>query len=214
MVMLLNPAPHGGHGTEAPSAWVRRWAGLARPDAAALDLACGRGRHSRYLLSQGLRVLALDRDEAALAALHTAEPAACASGQLVLMARDIEQGEPDAVLPPGPFDLIVVTHYLWRPLWPTLLQRLAPGGVYLHETFADGQQTIGKPSRPQFLLQPGELLHACKNLRVVAFEDGFEPASGSAPGRFVQRIAAVRPPPSHADTAPARWALNTLSSGA
>ncbi|MFZ3118537.1 MAG: SAM-dependent methyltransferase, partial [Variovorax sp.] len=100
---------------------------------------------------------------------------------------DIEAG-------PWPFDgrqfaAVVVTNYLWRPRLPDIVAAVAPGGVLLYETFATGNETVGKPSRPDFLLQPGELLAACTGLRVVAYEDGFLPA----PERFVQRIAAVRP---------------------
>ena len=85
-----------------------------------------------------------------------------------------------------------MTNYLWRPLLPTLLDSLAPGGVLIYETFAQGNETVGKPSRPDFLLRPGELLALCRGLRVVAFEDGFEAAAPAQAARFVQRIAAVR----------------------
>jgi hypothetical protein len=61
--------------------------------------------------------------------------------------------------------------------------------VLIYETFTVGNETVGKPSRPDFLLQPGELLGACHGLRVIAYEDGFL----DEPARFVQRIAAVRP---------------------
>jgi hypothetical protein len=90
------------------------------------------------------------------------------------------------------FDAVVVTNYLWRPLLPTLLASLAPGGVLIYETFAAGNETVGKPSRPDFLLQPGELLQLCQSLRTVAYEDGFETALAGTTARFVQRIAAVR----------------------
>lgn len=106
------------------------------------------------------------------------------------MVADIENG-------PWPFAgrqfaAVVVTNYLWRPLMPTLLGSLAPGGVLIYETFTQGNETVGKPSRPDFLLRTGELLDTCRDLRIVAFEDGFqEGPQGQAP-RFVQRIAAVR----------------------
>lgn len=87
------------------------------------------------------------------------------------------------------FDAVVVTNYLWRTLLPVIVHSLAPGGVLLYETFAIGNETVGKPSRPDFLLQHGELLTACAGLHVVAYEDGFL----ATPPRFVQRIAAVRP---------------------
>jgi SAM-dependent methyltransferase len=100
------------------------------------------------------------------------------------------------------FDAVVVTNYLWRPLVPTLLASLAPGGVLIYETFAEGNETVGKPSRPDFLLRPGELLEVCKGLRVVAFEDGYQ----DAPARYLQRIAAIRES-SPAPVAP-RYVLN------
>jgi hypothetical protein len=86
------------------------------------------------------------------------------------------------------FGAVVVTNYLWRPLWPLILNSLAPNGVLIYETFSTGNDTVGKPSRPDFLLNPAELLGVCSALRIVAFEEGFE----QQPERFVQRIVAVR----------------------
>lgn len=173
------------HGLGSASAWVRRFTPLLPPGARVLDVACGGGRHLQWLASQGHRVTGVDRDAAALAHVQAAVPGA------ELLLADVEDG-------PWPlagrqFDAIVVTNYLWRPLFPALLGCLAEGGLYLHETFADGHQHIGRPSRPDFLLQRGELLRVCAGLRVLAFEDGYEgPAAGSPDtGRCVQRIAAV-----------------------
>lgn len=182
MSMTHAPAPTPAavpHGLEPPSAWVQRWAHLIRPGGTVLDVACGHGRHVRWLAQQGHPVTGVDRSPEALNTV-------AAWGHTVLA--DIENG-------PWPlagqrFDALVVTNYLWRPLWPVLLASLAEGGVLLYETFASGHETVGRPSRPDFLLQPGELLQVCAPLRVVAFEDGF----CQQPARFVQRIAAVRPP--------------------
>ena len=179
------------HGAEAPSEWITRWAHLLPPSARVLDVACGAGRHTRWLANQGHRLTAVDRNPEALAGLEHVARVLCA---------DIENG-------PWPlnaerFDAVVVTNYLWRPLWPTLLDSLAPGGVLLVETFAHGNASVGKPSRPDFLLQPGELLQHCHGLRVVGFEDGF----CEAPARYVQRICAVREAMPPADP-PARYRL-------
>ena len=87
------------------------------------------------------------------------------------------------------FNAVVVTNYLWRPLLDVIRQSLAPGGILLYETFAQGNETVGKPSRPDFLLRPGELLQAFGGLRIIAFEDGFL----AEPARFVQRLVAVAP---------------------
>ena len=172
------------HGDEPASAWVRRWSHLAPAGGSVLDVACGRGRHARWFHALGHRVTALDRSAEALAAIGL--PAE----RFETVLADIENG-------PWPlagrqFDVVVVTNYLWRPLLPTLLASLAPGGVLIYETFAAGNETVGKPSRPDFLLQPGELLQLCQSLRTVAYEDGFETALAGTTARFVQRIAAVR----------------------
>lgn len=184
------------HGDEAASAWVRRWSHLLPAGASVLDVACGRGRHTRWLHALGHRVTALDRSAEALAAIGL--PAE----RFETVLADIEGG-------PWPldgrqFDALVVTNYLWRPLLPTLLASIAPGGVLIYETFAAGNETVGKPSRPDFLLQPGELLQVCRTLRTVAYEDGFEAGSEGSNGRFVQRIAAVREQPVGA---PSRYRL-------
>lgn len=165
------------HGTEDASPWIQRWTHLVPPGGTVLDLACGRGRHLRWFAARGHPVTGVDRDPEALQGLRDL-------GEVI--QADIENG-------PWPFagrqfQAVVVTNYLWRPLFPRILAAVAPGGVLLHETFAQGNETVGKPSRPDFLLASGELLRAYAGLRVVAFEDGFL----EAPPRFVQRIAAVR----------------------
>ena len=181
------------HGPQTPSAWVLRWAPLLPPGARVLDLACGHGRHARYLAARGALVTALDRDEAALALLRKV-------AGINILAVDIESAPWPFVA--GAFDAIVVTNYLHRPLFPQLAAALTPGGVLIYETFMAGNERYGRPSNPQFLLRPGELLSAVQGLRVVAFEEGFE----ADPPRFVQRIAAVR---EHAAAAlPARYRLS------
>lgn len=168
------------HGSEAPSDWVQRWSHLVRPGGTVLDVACGRGRHAQWFYGQKHPLALVDREQAAINSI------AIPAQHCEKVVADIENG-------PWPFagrsfDAVVVTNYLWRPLMATLLDSLAPGGVLLYETFAQGNETVGKPSRPDFLLRPGELLEVCRGLRIVAFEEGFR----DAPPRFVQRIAAVR----------------------
>lgn len=161
-----------------PSDWVRRWAPLIRPGGTVLDLACGSGRHLRWLAAQGFALTGVDRDAEALAPL---------AGLAEIIPADIEAG-------PWPlagrrFDAIVVTNYLWRPLFPLIRAALADDGVLLYETFADGHQALGRPSRPDFLLQPGELITLAAGLRIVAYEAG----RLEDPPRVVQRIAALGP---------------------
>ena len=179
-----------------PSPWVRRWAPLIRPGGRVLDVACGSGRNLRWLAAQGFELTGVDRDAVALAPLQ---------GLAETVVADLEGGP--WPLPGRRFDAVVVTNYLWRPLWPAMRAALADGGVWIHETFAAGNETVGRPSRPAFLLQPGELLRAAEGLRIVGYEDGFL----DAPPRFVQRIAAVAAPA--AAGTPARYPLAGPAAG-
>jgi len=160
----------------APSPWIERWAHLIAPGGSVLDVAAGSGRHALWLHERGRRVTAIDRDAAAMAML---------SPHVEAIPADIE-GDPWP-LAGRSFDAVVVTNYLWRPLLPVLVAALAPGGVLLYETFAAGNETVGRPKRADFLLAHGELLDACAGLRIVAYEDGFL----ADPDRYVQRVAAV-----------------------
>lgn len=171
--------PH--HGL-APSPWVRRFAPDLPAGGAVLDLACGKGRHTRLLLELGHPVLAVDRDLSGLADL------ADASG-LETREVDLEDGQP----PPFAarrFAGVVVTNYLFRPLLPALIQAVAPGGLLIYETFARGNERFGKPANPDHLLKPGELLEAVRgSLRVLAYEDLVVERPWPA---AVQRISARR----------------------
>lgn len=168
-----------------PSAWVQRFAPLIARGGVALDLACGQGRHARLLAGLGHAVEAVDRDAAALAGLAGVPHVATRQS-------DLEGG-------PWPFagrtfSAIVVCNYLHRPLFPLLVEALADGGVLIYETFMRGNERFGRPSNPEFLLRPNELLEAfgpasCPQLVVVAFEQGEAAEPKQA---VVQRLCAVK----------------------
>jgi SAM-dependent methyltransferase len=154
---------------------------LIRPGGLVLDLAAGNGRHSRLLIEHGFAVRAADRD---ISALQTLAGPRCEVSQV-----DLETGAP---WPLGHgYDGIVVTNYLHRPLLPGIAAALAPHGVVIYETFALGNERVGRPRNPVFLLCPGELLDAFAALTVVAFEEGELTTPRPA---VVQRIAAVAGP--------------------
>lgn len=170
----------------AASIWVRRFQPLVPkmngPDSAVLDIAAGRGRHARLFLELGYAVVAVDRDVEGLADLRG--HSACE-----IVAHDLEDATP---WPFGArrFAGIVVTNYLWRPLLARLPDLLAPGGVLIYETFAEGNERFGRPSNPAFLLRAGELLEAVRGrLLVIAYEHG--ETSDPRPA-IVQRLCAVR----------------------
>jgi len=167
------------HGLSPASEWIQRYAALIRPQGTVLDVACGAGRHMQFLSGLGLSCLGIDQSEVALKHAQAHGEVICA---------DIEGAA--WPIPGRRFDAVVVTHYLWRPLFPLMINALNEGGVLLYETFAQGQETVGKPSRPEFLLRPGELLEVAQihGLAVVAFEDVWL----DHPRRRMQRLVAAR----------------------
>ncbi|MDP1998419.1 MAG: class I SAM-dependent methyltransferase [Rhodoferax sp.] len=185
------------HGLGEASDWIQRWSHLVRPAGRVLDLACGHGRHMRWFAQQGHVVTGVDRSADAIQAV-------AGLGEAVLA--DIENG-PWPLIQANEvrqFDAVVVTNYLWRPLFERISDSLAPGGILIYETFASGNETVGKPSRPDFLLQPSELLNAFAHLNIIAFEQGFL----ADPPRFIQRLVASSPgEPGSTGQIPARYTL-------
>ena len=148
----------------APSAWVLRFAPLIAPAGAVLDVAAGAGRHARWFHASGHAVVAIDRDTMPLADL-------AGRPRVEIVTADLESGTPWP-LAGRRFAAVVVTNYLHRPLRPILGEAGAPRGLLIYETFAAGNEMFGKPSNPDFLLRPGELLEAVRGrLRVLAYED-------------------------------------------
>ena len=185
------------HGLGAPSSWINRWSHLVVTGGTVLDIACGQGRHMKWFAEKGNAVTGVDcSPEAVHAAAEFGEAvlADIENGPWPLMNRDQTRQ----------FNAVIVTNYLWRPLFPVIAQSVAPGGLLIYETFAKGNETVGKPSRPDFLLRPAELLQVFANMQIVAFEEGFL----ENPARFVQRIAAVQVESSDTtDASPTRYTL-------
>lgn len=165
-----------------PSPWIERHLGGVKPGGKVLDVACGAGRHMRLALDRGFEVTGVDRDTNAAAAAGLAtEPRAR------LLTADLEDGRPWP-FSPASFDGVIVTNYLWRPILPAIVATVATDGVLLYETFRVGNEHHGRPSRREFLLEPGELLDAvARQLVPVAYED----VTLAEPLRCVQRICAV-----------------------
>jgi SAM-dependent methyltransferase len=168
------------HDTE-PSGWVRRFVPLAKAGGRVLDLASGSGRNARWLAAHGWQVEAVDRDASALAPLHGV-------ANITTRVADLENE-------PWPyagqqFDAIVVCRYLHRPLLPLLARSLTAQGVLIYETFMRGQEGFGRPTNPDFLLWPNELLISFgTELILLAFEQGIVQAPQPA---VLQRICMVK----------------------
>ena len=168
---------------DAPaSSWLLSNTDLIPRAGRALDVACGRGRHARWLAERGLSVLAVDRDAAAIGALR--EEAARLGLPLEARVRDLEAGEAGLGVGDDTLDVVVVFHYLHRPLFPALVRALAPAGILVYETFTVDQAGQGKPTNPDFLLRHGELRERVRPLTILRERDGlFE-------GRHVAAVVA------------------------
>ena len=166
------------HNAKDPLAWVVQHTGHIAEGGRVLDVACGSGRHTRYLLDLGFRVTAIDRDISRLADIIEDE-------SLRVLEYDLEDGT-RWPLPGETFDGIVITNYLFRPLFPRLAEALSEGGVLIYQTFAAGNEAYGKPRNPDFLLLENELQEFFgEKFKVLAFHQGFVETPSPA---VVQRI--------------------------
>jgi SAM-dependent methyltransferase len=160
--------------TESPSDWVVRWAPEVKRGPV-LDVACGGGRHAVLFRDRGFDVVAVDREPVSLE-------------KVTFVTADLEGGHPWPFSGQR-FGAIVVANYLHRPLFPHLLGSLEEGGVLIYDTFMAGNERFGRPSNPAFLLHPGELLQAFRELEVLGFEQG--EVAGPKPA-MKQRLCARR----------------------
>ena len=173
----------GAHGG-IPSVWVKRFLGGVRAGGRVLDVACGGGRHMRAARCAGFSVTGVDRNLAGTADLAGAEG-------VQLFEMDLETGAAAPLSTQfgiGAFDGVIVTNYLWRPIMKDVVAMVRADGILIYETFALGNARHGRPSNPDFLLKPGELLDAIRpDLTAIAYEH----VTRGDPERGVQRVAAV-----------------------
>jgi SAM-dependent methyltransferase len=167
-----------------PSLWIVQHAALAPSGGRVVDVACGAGRNGRHFWKRGHPTVFLDIDCTKVNDLTGAD-------DVDIREVDLESElPPQWLFTPATLDVVVATNYLWRPLMPALINSIAPGGMFLYETFAIGNEAFGRPKNPKFLLKAGELLEMVRGkLRVVAF--GQETRTDPNPA-IIQHIAAVR----------------------
>jgi tellurite methyltransferase len=160
--------------------WTERLAPGSGSRARALDVAMGRGRHALVLARLGFRTFGVDMD---LDAVRDAVASAKADGVAIhAWCADLTQHP----LPEARFDVVVVTRYLQRDLFPALQAAAVPGGVVLYETFTTAQRALGTgPTSPNHLLEPGELAGRFDTFDLLFYEEVVAPEA-------VARIAARR----------------------
>ena len=145
------------------SNWVKYCLeGLPNKNGYVLDLACGKGRHSIFLSNLGYNVLSVDIDEYKLN---------CFNGTLikkkVIDVEDINNWP----LEKKKFNAIIVTNFLNRKIFPSIIKSIKKGGYLIYETFSEGHQKIGKPTNPKYILKPRELLQLSNKMQLVAYEN-------------------------------------------
>jgi SAM-dependent methyltransferase len=164
-----------------PSDWVVRGAQYISAGGHVLDLACGSGRHTRLFLSLDFTVTAVDIDVSSLGDIAT-------DARCKVIQADLEKDNPWPLS--ECFDAVIITNYLYRPLYKYILQSLLPGGILIYETFMRGNEQYGKPNNPSFLLEENELSDQFSgSMDILGFEQGFvyEPKPAC-----VQRLCARR----------------------
>jgi SAM-dependent methyltransferase len=151
-----------------PVPWLTDNRHLLPRSGIALDVACGRGRHALWLAGHGFFVRAVDRDRDVIARLN--DEALRREVAIDASVVDLESGDPELGI--EHFDLIVAVNYLHRPLFPFLLAALRSQGVLVYETFTREQALRGKPTNPDYLLEPGELRRLVGPLSILASREG------------------------------------------
>lgn len=172
------------HRDTAPAPWVVRFAQHIPKGGDVLDLACGSGRHTKFLMEAGHKVVAVDRDLGPMADL-------CRHPRVEAVEADLETGQPWPFAERR-FAGIVVTNYLHRPLLQRLVGAMEDNGVLIYETFAMGNERYGHPKNPDYLLQDGELLRQYADpLYILAYE---QIKRGEPNPAVLQRVAAIKNP--------------------
>jgi SAM-dependent methyltransferase len=170
----------------APSTWVQRFAPLVRTNGPVLDVACGGGRHTKFFLERGHPVVGIDKDLEHVCDLGT-------TPDVKLINFELENGSPLPVNKQK-FSAIILIYYIYRPLFTELIELLEPGGLFICESFAHGDEVYHSPHNPDHLLANGELLDVVQSrLQVVAYEHGL--VASPFPNRpfpgILQRICAT-----------------------
>ena len=144
-----------------------------------LDLACGKGRHSIFLSNLGYNVLSVDIDEYKLN---------CFDGKLIKKKVIDVENIKNWPLEKKKFNAIIVTNFLNRKIFPSIIKSIKKGGYLIYETFSEGHQKIGRPTNPNYILKPRELLRLSNEMQLVAYENIY--INNPSNHLFQQRILA------------------------
>lgn len=137
-----------------------------------LDIACGSGENLIYLASQSWDMTGIDRSAESLQKAN--ESADLVGVKIATFEADMETDvNPFNDFAEQSFDLVIVSRYLHRPLFPAIKALIKPGGILIYQTFMVGCELseIGRPSNPDFLLKPGELANSFAGAELLINEE-------------------------------------------
>lgn len=132
----------------------------------ALEVACGLGGNARFLAQCGLKVDAWDISDNALTVLNNW--ASINQLPITPLITDLEA----MILPYQQFDVIVVSRYLDRKLFPQLVDALKPKGLLIYQTFLAPVQE-NAPKNPTFYVKSGELSQSFSKLQTLVYGEGW-----------------------------------------
>jgi tellurite methyltransferase len=165
--------------TEEPSPWLTKNVHLLPRSGQALDIAGGTGRNALWLAENDWEVTIADVSDVALKL--AADRATELDLLLTTMLGDLSTGP----LPGGPWDLVMVFHYLDRALLPRIESVLKPGGALVGAlATATNLERNDRPPFP-YLLEDGELPSLLGELKLLEYEEGWLDDRHDA--RFVAR---------------------------
>jgi SAM-dependent methyltransferase len=175
---------------QGPARFLLEFAHLL-PRGTVLDVAAGSGRNALYLAAHGFTVHAIDRNPEALKELQVIAH----EQHLSLVTTEVvdleEEMFPRRVFSPATYDVVTVFFYLFRPLFPTLLRTLKPGGMLMYETFLiDNYLRYQRPRHPDFCLARGELRTLVSGLHVLHYDEGVRESKDSQRETFTARLLA------------------------
>ena len=155
----------GDHDRTEPAGVLSDYSHLLPVRGQALDLACGTGANALFLARRGLKTTAWDISAEAISILR----ARAAANNLVLETRVCDVT--NTVIPAQSFDVITVSYFLERALFPIIINALKMNGLLFYQTWTKERSSDRGPHNENFRLGANELLQLCRDLHIVLYRE-------------------------------------------
>ena len=157
-----------------PAALLRHYVGEI-PVGRALDVATGTGRNAVFLAEAGYEVDAVDQSREGLRITREKAHERGVAERLNPVQADV----PSYGFPEARYDLVTVSFYRAVDRFPDVKGALVDGGyLFVEHHLRSAGPTPWGPSGDRYKFAANELLHACLDLTVLAYEEGTEERPG------------------------------------